>query len=276
MATARAAVVAADLARLPGVEYAEPQWLHSIDVIPNDPSYPSQQAYLTRMRLPQAWDVTRGEQGPVVVAIVDGGTSWQHVDLQGNVWTNPGEVPGNSIDDDGNGFVDDVHGWNFANGTGDPTGLAGMPINSMHGTHRRHRLRDRRQRRRNRRHELERHVHADQHQRRPIRRSPGASRIVYAVDNGAGIVNCSWGLWAAPSFELEVITYAWEHGTAVVAAGNNTSTQPHYPSAYPTSSRSPTSTAPTCSTTTRTAARRSTCAPGLNITAPYRATPTRR
>ena len=231
------AVVAADLARLPGVEYAEPQWLHSIDVLPNDPNYTNQSAYLSRMRLPQAWDVTRGEQGAVVVAIVDGGTNWQHADLQNTVWTNPGEVAGNSIDDDGNGFVDDVHGWNFANETGDPTGLPAAPINGMHGTHTAGIA----------------CAVADNSigiagaswnaTLMPINASGSSDQtigwgfqgIVYAVDNGADIVNCSWGsLGGASTFELEVITYAWEHGTAVVAAaGNNTSTQPHYPSAYP-------------------------------------------
>lgn len=53
---------------------------------------------------------------PVVVAVIDGGTDINHEDLQGIIWTNPGEIPGNNIDDDKNGYVDDVHGWNFIGG----------------------------------------------------------------------------------------------------------------------------------------------------------------
>src|SRR5206468_99756 len=60
---------------------------------------------------PQAWDQTRG--GGVVIAITDTGIDINHEDIAANVWTNPGEIPGNGIDDDGNGYVDDVHGWNF-------------------------------------------------------------------------------------------------------------------------------------------------------------------
>ncbi len=52
----------------------------------------------------------------VVVAVIDGGVDWQHEDLKDVMWTNPGEIPGNKIDDDKNGYVDDVHGWNFIGG----------------------------------------------------------------------------------------------------------------------------------------------------------------
>jgi len=50
---------------------------------------------------------------PVIVAVIDGGTDINHEDLKGNIWTNPKEIPGNGIDDDKNGYVDDIHGWNF-------------------------------------------------------------------------------------------------------------------------------------------------------------------
>ena len=74
-----------------------------------------------------AW--TRITGGDVTVAVVDTGVSLGHPDLAPNLWTNPGEVPGNGVDDDGNGFVDDVHGADFANRDGDPTDDNG------HGTH---------------------------------------------------------------------------------------------------------------------------------------------
>ncbi len=49
----------------------------------------------------------------IIVAVIDGGTDIKHEDLKDVLWTNPKEIPGNGIDDDGNGYVDDVHGWNF-------------------------------------------------------------------------------------------------------------------------------------------------------------------
>lgn len=67
--------------------------------------------------------------GRVVVAVVDSGIDLKHKDLAANLWKNPGEVPGNGIDDDGNGFVDDVHGADVVDGDGDPTDTDG------HGTH---------------------------------------------------------------------------------------------------------------------------------------------
>jgi subtilisin family serine protease len=66
-----------------------------------------------------AW--TRITGGDVTVAVVDTGVDLAHRDLASNLWTNPGEVPGNGVDDDGDGFVDDVHGADFANRDGDPT-----------------------------------------------------------------------------------------------------------------------------------------------------------
>jgi subtilisin family serine protease len=74
-----------------------------------------------------AWRQTRG--GDVTVAVVDSGLDLGHPDLAPNLWTNPGEIPGNGVDDDGNGFVDDVHGWDFVAGDGDPQDTNG------HGTH---------------------------------------------------------------------------------------------------------------------------------------------
>lgn len=77
---------------------------------------------------PQAWALQTGSSA-VKVAVIDTGVDYNHVDLAANAWTNPGEIAGNSIDDDGNGYVDDVHGYDFINHDGDP-----MDDHS-HGTH---------------------------------------------------------------------------------------------------------------------------------------------
>lgn len=78
---------------------------------------------------PDAWDITTGN-GTVLVGMVDTGCKMDHPDLAANIWTNPGEIPGNSIDDDANGYIDDVHGWDFAHDDNDPTDY----YFSFHGT----------------------------------------------------------------------------------------------------------------------------------------------
>ena len=76
----------------------------------------------------EAWALTAGSPN-VIVAILDTGVDTNHEDLADNLWTNPSEIPGNGIDDDNNGYVDDTIGWDFYNNDNDPFDDGG------HGTH---------------------------------------------------------------------------------------------------------------------------------------------
>jgi subtilisin family serine protease len=111
----------AALRRQPDVLYAEPNYILRADATPNDPLFAANLQYgLAKIGATQAWDTKTGSTGvnKVVIAIVDQGIDTGHQDLVANIWTNPAEVPNNNVDDDGNGFVDDVHGYNFVNNTG--------------------------------------------------------------------------------------------------------------------------------------------------------------
>ena len=122
----------------PAVAYAEPNYIVRSVATPNDALF--QQLYGLHntgqtggtpdadVDAPEAWNTTTGSND-IVVGVVDTGVDYTHEDLAANMWTNPGEVAGNGIDDDGNGVVDDVHGFNAITGGGDP-----MDDNA-HGTH---------------------------------------------------------------------------------------------------------------------------------------------
>ena len=122
----------------PLIEYAEPDYIITADVIPNDPSFGEQWALHNTgqtggtpdadIDAPEAWEITTGDTN-ILVGVLDSGIDYNHPDLAPNIWRNPNEIPGNGIDDDGNGYVDDVHGWDFVNDDNDP-----MDDNG-HGTH---------------------------------------------------------------------------------------------------------------------------------------------
>jgi subtilisin family serine protease len=126
----------------PDVEIVQPNYIYYPCVFPNDTSFSSlwglhntgQTVNGTTgtpdadIDVPEAWDISTGTS-TVVVAVIDSGVAYNHPDLQSNIWTNPGEIPNNGIDDDNNGFVDDYYGWDFFSEDNDPLGL------DEHGTY---------------------------------------------------------------------------------------------------------------------------------------------
>ena len=145
-----------ELKILPEVEYAEPNYIYSIDnlqpvgpaltpadletmkqdntlksaadaVTPNDPLY-EQQWYIPAIKANLLWAQTTGGSDQVI-AILDTGVDTEHPDLKNKIWQNSGEIAGNGIDDDGNGLIDDVNGWDYINNDNDPKD------DNSHGTH---------------------------------------------------------------------------------------------------------------------------------------------
>lgn len=126
------------LARHPDVESVELNYRVTVAQIPNDPRFSEQWGlhnigqtggtFEADIDAPEAWDVTTGNSS-VVVAVIDTGVDYTHEDLRANMWINTGEIPANGVDDDGNGYVDDIHGYDFLNNDNNPADDNG------HGTH---------------------------------------------------------------------------------------------------------------------------------------------
>jgi hypothetical protein len=125
-------------------EYIEPDYIVTAgaltpkSTIPNDPSFTqlwglnntgqSGGTVDADIDAPEAWDIQKGNPN-LVIGVIDTGVDYNHQDLVGNIWTNPGEIAGDGIDNDGNGYIDDVRGWDFAYNDNNPMDVYG------HGTH---------------------------------------------------------------------------------------------------------------------------------------------
>ena len=180
---------------------------------------------------PEAWASGYTGQG-IVVAVLDTGVDRNHADLAGNIWTNAGEIANDGLDNDGNGYVDDVYGWNFANGNNNT--LDG----NNHGTHVAGTIAG-----------LNNGVGvtgvAYNSRIMPVKvlsdsgsgsYSGVAQGIRYAVDNGADVINMSLGGGSTNSEVQSALQYASSRGVIVVmAAGNEGAAQPGYPASSATS-----------------------------------------
>ena len=120
------------------IEYVQPNALRSIQqTIPDDPEFGQQWSSDNQgqtggipdadIDAPEAWETATGDDA--VVAVIDTGIDYTHPDLDANIWVNPDEIADNGLDDDGNGFIDDVHGYDFVNEDNDPLD------DNFHGTH---------------------------------------------------------------------------------------------------------------------------------------------
>ncbi len=134
----------AEISEDPSVEVVEPNYLRSIcAATPNDPLFSEMWSLRNAgqtingiagspgddIKFPGAWFMARPSTNEVVVAVIDTGVDYRHPDLAPNLWTNPGEIPGNGVDEDGNGFVDDLYGFDFIDGIANPLD------SGDHGTH---------------------------------------------------------------------------------------------------------------------------------------------
>lgn len=245
---------ARELMKNPDIEYAVPVFnRYFTDFTPNDPEL-SKQWYIGNQQAAKVWDVTKGST-EVVIGIVDSGTDWQHPDLIDNIYFNPDEIPNNGVDDDNNGYIDDVNGWDFVGNVTVQQAVSGQyfPDNNPkptttandHGTH------------------VAGCASAATNNSTGIaslgfntkllvvkcgsdnvdRNTGGTEGIfrnyqgmIYAAENGADIINCSWGGKGFNPVAQETINTITEMGVLiVVSAGNkieNIDEELFYPAAY--------------------------------------------
>ena len=222
----------------PEVEYAEPNYLrYATATTPNDTFF----SYLWGLDNsgdadidgPEAWDITTGNSN-VVVAVLDSGVDYNHPDLTSNVWINPGEIAGNGVDDDANGYIDDINGWDFVDHDNDPID------SNNHGTH------------------VAGTIAAEGNNNTGITGVSWSAQIMvlrfldafgsgsvadaidaidYAIDKGAKVINASYGSYTYSAAERDAITRARNAGILFVAAAgndnwNNDSITKNYPSSY--------------------------------------------
>lgn len=231
----------ADLENDPEVLYVEPNYTTRVfgPVYPDDFEFESLYAMHNTgqggakpgadIQAPEAWEITTGSRD-VLVAVIDTGVDYFHEDLRPNMWINSREIPGNGIDDDNNGYIDDVHGYDFVSDDSDPFD------DHFHGTH------------------VSGTIGAvgnngigvagvcwqvrimavkafDERGNGTVASAIGA--IHYAIVNGARIINASWGLEDRSRALKDAVAEAQAAGIIfVAAAGNSHTATPFFPAGY--------------------------------------------
>lgn len=215
---------AATTTTLPNDTYFSRQWS-----LKNDGTFPYDSAIANAdIKMTQAWDIEKGSSS-VIVAVLDGGAKLNHPEFSGRIWTNTGEIPNNGIDDDGNGYIDDVQGWNFSYSNNNPTDDEGHGTNvsGIIGANADNNSC---------------YAGMDWHcklMELKVTDSTGfgyysdwADAITYATDKGAKVINMSLGGNSSSQVMQDAITYAYQHNVTVVAAMGNGNTQAaSYPAA---------------------------------------------
>ncbi len=214
------------------VLWAEPNFKGKLaGFIPNDSLY-DQQWYLQKIGMENAWEVQQASS-EMIIAVIDNGLSIDVSEIQNHVWSNPDESA-NGIDDDNNGFVDDLNGWDF----GDEDNNVAHDSTFYHGT------------------QVAGIIAAETNNGigiasvafgsniMPLKvtsssesdvviMSAGYEAMVYAADKGANVINCSWGNYQYSHLGEEAVNYAIEHGAVIVAAaGNDKRNDVFYPAKY--------------------------------------------
>lgn len=216
-----------------GIDYVQPNFLRKLHLNPNDPLYPQQLHYVSTVQ--EAWNYSTGS--PLIkVGVVDSGVLINHQDLQANIAINHQEIPGNGIDDDNNGYIDDYHGWDFA----DAPEMADIALGdymdqdndvddeNFHGTH------------------VAGIIGAAGNNgvgiagvcwnvsilplRAGFRTLQGqgylqdddaAAAVIYAADNGCHVINMSWGDPNYSPIISDACEYAYAKGVSLVASAGN-------------------------------------------------------
>lgn len=225
------------------IEWAEPDFVYEADFIPNDPNIASQY-HLSRIAAYTAWDISQGDTN-VVIGIVDSGSDLDHPDLAANIKYNYAEIPNDLIDNDGNGYIDDWRGWDFAGPNylslsedNDPnivssycehgshvSGCASQVTNNgVHGAGIGFKCK----------------LLISKHGADNDNTGSGYSYVyntnaglTYCYQNGTKVINCSFGGTAPSTYTQLVINNAWANGVIIVAsAGNEGVNSPRYPASY--------------------------------------------
>ena len=232
----------------PTVEHVQPNFIYRFYTSPDDTLFPEQWGLHNTgqtifeiagtedadIDAPEAWTIATGSHD-VVIAVIDSGVAYNHPDLKDNIWVNPGEVAGDELDNDGNGYIDDIYGWDFFDNDNDPLDDAV----DGHGTH------------------VAGIIGAVGNNGIGVSgvnwnvsimaikiggaegfgtTLTGVSAINYAVKNGARVINASWGGYDFDQLLYDTIQAAGNAGALFVAAtgnaGSDSDAIPSYPDGF--------------------------------------------